>query len=324
MFRSSKHKEPDLTQLDEELFDRKTCMLGTVLAGKSTIAAGIVITCESMSAMIPNFYARVLPQSTRILVDANQLRQGHFPKKTDPYTANPYEAGLVISERSTGFFKKRKAVHVPLCDIAGEISDRIDPYNPGIDPLKRAAQSINLSMIRRIRDSQGFIVALPANEAIMLRGDTSRADADAYTYHILSQIIEYKRRTRSPKLEHIFVVLTKWDEVKDTAIGQEMDVYGRDQNGLYRFMVNGYPALSMLLKPLAEQHMVSFYRSYFEIRRNKDGSKMLHKDDQGRDIQNNYVVNTFEDPDPKVDVKWRPDYAEQEYIRLVNDLGAMI
>jgi hypothetical protein len=289
MFHSQKRKDLDLTQLDETLFNRKVCMIGTVLAGKSTIAAGIVITCESMSAMIPNFYARVLPQSTRILVDANQMRRGHFPKKTDPYTANPYEAGLVISERSTGFFKKRKAVHVPLCDIAGEISDRIDPMNPGIDPVKRAAQAVNLGMIRRIRDSQGFIVALPANEAIMLREPSSKADADAYTYHILSQIIEYKRRTRSPKLEHIFVVLTKWDEVKDTAVGQEMDVYGRDQNGLYRFMVNGYPALSMLLKPLAEQGMVSFYRSYFEIRRGKDGAKKVHMDSAGRNMQSKNI-----------------------------------
>lgn len=313
LFGRKDSKDLNLSQLDEKEFKCRICMLGTVLSGKSTIASGIVVTCETMSALIGSFYCYVLPTSTRILVDANNLRRGRFPQKTDPYAPKPYESGLVIAEKGTGIFGGPKKVHVPLCDIAGEISDRIDPYNPGLDPLKERAQHINRVLIGRIRDSQGFIVALPANEALMLKNQSSRVDADAYTYHVLSQIIEYKKKNRSPKLEHIFVVLTKWDEAKERAKDFGMDVY-EDQAGLYRFMVNGFPSLSMLLKPLAEQNMVSFYRSYFEIRRKQDNTKMQWPD-------KSLVINTFEDP--QSDVRWRPEYAEQDYIKLVRDIGAM-
>jgi len=54
-------------------------MLGPVASGKSTIAAALVNTCETLSSVLPNFYCRVLPTSTHILADANNLRLGHFP-----------------------------------------------------------------------------------------------------------------------------------------------------------------------------------------------------------------------------------------------------
>lgn len=300
------------SQRSKQKIKRRICMLGTVMSGKSTIASGIVVTCESMSALMPDFYCYVLPESTHILVDANNLRRGKFPIKTDPYAPRPFESGLVICERGW----KEKRVQVPLCDIAGEISDQISPYNPGLNPLERRAQHINQQIISYIRDSNGFIVALPANEALMMKDSASKTDADAYTYHILSQVIEYKKRNkRSPKLEHIFVVITKWDEVKDLARDYGMDVYDTSQNGLYRYMVNGFPSLSMLLKPLVEQEMVHFYRSYFEIRRDNNNEKIKYPG-----TKSDYIA-TFEDPSS--DVRWRPKYAEQEYVQLVKDIGGM-
>jgi len=303
-----------ISELDSERFKCQICMLGTVLAGKSTIAAGIVGTCETMSTQIGPFYCYVLPTSTRILVDANQLMRGHFPVKTDPFQGS-FESGFVISEKTGGLLGSRKKAHVPLFDIPGEFSDRVDPYNPGLDPNQARAQYVSQTIMKRIRDSQGFIVALPANEALMLKSMDSRVDVDAYTYHILSQIIEYKRKKKS-SLEHIFIVLTKWDEARDQAQQFGMDVFDTSQNGLHRFMVNGFRSLSMLLKPFVEEKKVSVYRSYFEIRRNEDGSRMKWPD-------GSYVINTYEEENQDVDVRWRPEYAEQDYIQLVRDIGAM-
>jgi hypothetical protein len=96
-------------------------MLGPVAAGKSTIAAAIVYTCQTLSSLVPNFYARVLPTSSHILADANNLRLGKFPEKTDPFIPRAPEAGLLIGE--TGW--KEKKVQVPICDVAGEITDYI-------------------------------------------------------------------------------------------------------------------------------------------------------------------------------------------------------
>jgi len=148
-------------------------MLGTVGSGKTTIAGALLLTAQTLSADNPEFYCRVLEYTSGIREAASNLRRGRFPPKTTPYTTYAHESGLLM--KWSGWIGQKK-VQIPICDIAGEISDRIDPYNPGLDPLKERAAHINQYMIRRIRDSQDFIVALPANEALMLKDSSSRID----------------------------------------------------------------------------------------------------------------------------------------------------
>ena len=56
-------------------FKTKFGLLGPVSAGKSTLCASIVETCEDQSATDTNFYARVLPSSSNILRDANRQKK---------------------------------------------------------------------------------------------------------------------------------------------------------------------------------------------------------------------------------------------------------
>jgi len=60
-------------------------MLGTPESGKTTVAAGLVLTSQTRSSDLPDFKCRVNEGSTSIISDASKLRQGIFPAKTAAY-----------------------------------------------------------------------------------------------------------------------------------------------------------------------------------------------------------------------------------------------
>jgi hypothetical protein len=287
-------------------------MLGPVAAGKSTICAGIVHTCETLSSLIPNFYARVLPTSTHILRDANNLRLGRFPEKTDPLMPRAPEAGLLICERGW----REKKVQVPICDVAGEITDYIAYKSSGLTAsqmIKNRINSINTKVVDAIRDCQGFIIALAAPDALMFRDGSEATDPDVYTHSVMNDILEYRRRNKKDDPQ-IIVILTKWDEVIKSAKEIQMDVYDETENGLARFLANGFPATNMLLKPLRDKGNVKFFRSWFKIKRREDGTKEYWKDTQKP------IIELLEDETSFI--RFRPQYSESDYIGLVRYIGS--
>jgi hypothetical protein len=302
-------------------FKTRFSMLGPVASGKSTIAAAFVHTCSTMSSIIPNFYCRVLPTSTHILSDANNLCLGHFPKKTDPFAPRAPEAGLLICTRE---WRNRK-VQVPLCDVAGEITDYIQAKASGANPaqvLRERVRSINTEVVNTVRDSQGYIIALAANDALFLRDGPSTMDPDVYTYTVLNEVFEYRRKNHKPD-PHIIVVLTKWDKVMKEAKEADMNIYDESQNGLARFMANGFPNTSMLLKPLVEKGNVKFFRSWFTIKRNNDGQELYWGKDgkpTADPSSNNPVIDVYEDADSYI--RWRPKFADEDYVNMVRHIGS--
>jgi hypothetical protein len=287
-------------------------MLGPVASGKSTICAGIVHTCETLSSLVPNFYCRVLPTSTHILKDANNLRLGHFPEKTDPFTPRAPEAGFLLCERGW----REKKVQVPICDVAGEITDYIAVKASGYTPsqmIKQRLGSINVEVVNTIRDCQGFIIALAAPDALMFREDATTTDPDVYVHSVMNDILEYRRRNRKSD-PHIIVILTKWDEVIKEAKDIQMDVYDESQSGLARFLANGFPATNMLLKPLRDKGLVKFFRSWFKIKRREDGAPEYWPNSKKR------IIELIEDEQSFI--RFRPRYAEQDYINLVRYIGS--
>ncbi len=293
-------------------FKAKFGMLGPVASGKSTIAAGIVYTCETLSALIPNFYARVLPTSSHILQDANNLRQGKFPKKTNPLHPRAPEAGLLISERG---MLKNTGVHVPICDVAGEVTDYIYKkcdLSPR-EQIDARLGSINRTVVDTIRDCEGFIIALDANDSIIFC-KAEENDNDVYVHSVLTNILEW-RRTHRKKDPHIIVVITKWDEVISKAKDVGMDVYDESQYGLARFIDNGFPATSMLLKPLRDKGMVKYFRSWFTLATDNE-QKTLYWDTEKLKPK----IKIIEDANEYI--RFRPDFSLPDYIALVNYIGS--
>lgn len=287
-------------------------MLGPVASGKSTICAGIVHTCETLSSLVPNFYCRVLPTSTHILKDANNLRLGRFPEKTDPLAPKAPEAGFLLCERGW----REKKVQVPICDVAGEISDYIAVKASGYTPsqiIKQQIQNINYKVVEEIRDCQGFIIALAAPDALMFRNDPTATDPDVYVHSVMNDILEYRHRNKRDD-PYIIVVLTKWDEVIKEAKHIRMDVYDESENGLARFLANGFPATNMLLKPLRDKGRVKFFRSWFKVKRREDGTVEHWPETKSP------IIELLEDPSSFI--RFRPQFAEEDYIALVHHLGS--
>ncbi len=291
-------------------FKTKFGMLGPVAAGKSTICAALMLTCETQSAVTNNFYVRCLPDSSEILLDANRLRQGHFPEKTDPNKPKAPQAGLLISQRG---MLGNSGVWIPICDVAGEISDFLSDEGGGNSAYERVQNrnsSINWQVIETVRDCQGFITALDANDAIMFH--EGEHDSDVYMHNVLTNVFEWRRRNGKPD-PVVIVILTKWDEVKKKAQDLGMDVYDGEL-GLQRFLDNGFPSLAMLLKPLRDKGNVKFFRSWFSIARDPDTKQVLTW--KGTNKPKIKIVENDQNY-----IRFKPDYSEPDYIELIDFIG---
>jgi hypothetical protein len=278
-------------------------LIGAVRAGKSTLAAGLIIAAETMSSMLPGFYCRVLPKSSHIMRDKSNLRIGRFPPKTDPYTPVAPESGLIIGQKK---MFSDNVMQIPICDVGGEVMDALSINRPTHEQIERI-RHINANVVNHIKDSQGFILAIPATDALFFRNDYLANDADSYLYHIMNQVMNYKTRTKN-KIEGIAVWLTKWDQAMEKARDLGFDIY-RGEMGLQRFMDNGFPGLSMLIKPLRDQGKVEFFRSYFNVAKREDGVTNQKWDD------GEPKVKILEDPNHPI--KFQPDFAGEEYVRFI-------
>jgi hypothetical protein len=291
-------------------YKTKFGMLGPVAAGKSTICALMMLTAETQSAITSSFYCRCLPDSSDILLDANRLRVGKFPEKTDPFLPKAPQAGLLISQRG---LLGNSGVHVPICDVAGEISDYLNDEGSGNAPYERINSrhsSINYQVIETVRDCQGFIVALDCNDAIFFNDGTH--DSDVYMHNVLTNVLEWRRRNNKPD-PHVIVILTKWDQVQEKCKNLGMDAYD-GESGLQRFLDNGFPSMAMLLKPLRDKGFVKFFRSWVKT--------AVHPQTKSPDM--------WPDGKPKIEIienegnwiRFKPNYSEPDYIDLISYIGS--
>lgn len=282
-------------------------LVGPVRAGKSSLASAIVVAAATMSSQLEGFYCRVLPKSSSIMQDANNLRTGRFPPKTDPYTTVAPEAGLIIGQGARGFNKNNKVMQIPICDVGGEIYDVLAIRRPTQQQYNRI-QNINRNVVNHIRDSQGFIICVPAPDAIMFRTDYLANDSDSYLYTVMSQVMDHKRYSKT-KIEGVGIWITKWDQAMEQAKALNMDIYADDGGrSIERFLVNGFPNLSMLLKPLRDAGKVRYFRSYFQLATRQDGSIDRWPDGEPK-------IAIEEDPTNKILLK--PKFAEQECVNFI-------
>lgn len=290
-------------------YDTKTrfAMIGTVGAGKTTISANLLITAQTKSDDEPNFYCRVIEYKSNLRNSASNLRHGRFPPKTIPTGNSTYESGLEL--RWTGIFGE-KYVHIPIVDVAGEdIQFMLEGYNIG-----EAQQHINYrrlkDLVQYIKESEGFIIALPAPRAyvgssqIEPEPEDLAADPDVNLSRLLEQIINYKRNNRGKPIKYIAVVITKYDLFQDYATKNNMNLY--EQGGIEHFMRVHFPDTNMQLKYLKDKGLVKFYPSYVSLEYDEDGNVMTWEDGTPRVAR-----------DPK---KNKPKYAESAYMQLFKDL----
>jgi len=296
-------------------YDTKTrfAMIGTVGAGKTTIGANLLITAHTKSDDEPNFYCRVIEYKSNIRVAASNLRRGIFPPKTVPTGNSTYESGLEL--RWKGVFGE-KYVHIPIIDVAGEdLQYMLESYNVG-NPQQHINYLRLKDLIQYIKESEGFIIALPAprayigNTQIEAEPEDLAADPDVNLSRLLEQIINYKRQNRGTPIRFIAVVITKYDIFQDYAVKNNMNLY--EAGGIDNFMRTFFPDTNMQLKYLRDKGLVKFYPSYVSLEYDED--KNVQKwNAPGTPYHNTPIIAR----DPK---KNKPKYAESSYMTLFDDL----
>jgi hypothetical protein len=293
-------------------YKSKFGLLGPVSAGKSSVCMGVVYECEMQSAIDPDFYCRVISSASPILGDASNFRIGKFPEKTDPTVADPPEAALLISKTR---LIDNSGVYVPVCDVAGEVSDYLNDVGEGnssAERIKSRESTVNRKVIDTVRDCQGFIITLDSSDSILFREHYNALDSDIYMHNVLTNIFEWRRRNNKPD-PHIIILLTKWDLVMSRAKDLQMDAYD-GEHGLQRYLDNGFPALSMLLKPLRDKGKVKFFRSWFALAKDENGQVIYWEGTTKPKIkivenERNYI-------------RFKPDFSEPDYIDLINYIAS--
>jgi len=298
-------------------FESKTrfTMIGPVGAGKTTIAALMLITAETRSQDEPNFYCNVLEYGSKIREADWSLRSGHFPPKTVPTGQYAYETGLeIISKR----FLRDKKVHIPLIDVAGEDQQLMLAKYVGPKATRNPVNYLTAkTLLKYMKSSKGFILTLCAPRVPIPGLDLEREPEgisnfpDVNMARMLQEVRNYKK---GKKIEHVFVVITKWDILQPYLIEKQgIDLYA--PNGIKQFMNIYFPGTTMQLKQLEDKGMVKYYPSHVK----------LVKDEKGK-------VEYWGPGDPKVNVVTKdaeenpcllPDYSQASYMALFDDLEAL-
>ncbi len=132
-----------------------------------------------------------------------------------------------------------------------------------------------------MKDSDGFIIAVPASRALMFEGETQLekepadvdVDPDVNVARILQNVKTHKDRSRGKQIKGIAVIITKWDLIAPYASNLGIDLYDPSRQGMARFVETYFPATNMAIKNLGlEMGNIEFFPSYFQVLRNDDGS----------------------------------------------------
>lgn len=271
-------------------------MLGTVASGKTTVCGLIVLAAQTLSSDRPDFKCRVLEGTSSILDATSKLREGRFPSKTQAYHIYAMESGLLLREQRR--FRREKRIHIPICDIAGEdIQTMIKGYKH-LGSIGQTAYSAAMNLVNYVKDSDGFILTVPASKALGVKGfpnpekesDKIHFDPDVNLHRILSAILTHKEQSKGRPIKAIAVIITKWDLLRPYAENIGMNIYEPSGQGLKEFMDTCFPATSMILKDYGLDN-VQFFPSYVDLEYDLKGQPRRWLDgDQGFKIVTNKRV----------------------------------
>jgi hypothetical protein len=295
----------------------KFSLIGTVGAGKSTTAALIALTTQTLSSSRTDFFCRIIERNSNIYGDVANLRMGKFPEKTVAYNQFATESGLLLARKSTFGMKQ---LQMPICDVAGEdLQLTIKQYANALGPIGNAAYSAAFNTTRYVKECDGMILITDASRVILdSEGSQIKSEDDSHLHkdpdvnlvRMLNDVFDYREQMRKP-LKGIAVVITKWDVLKPHVERLGLDLFNPSQQDMATFMDTFYPSVAQAVKSyLLTNKTVSiqYFPTYVEIDRNEDGSE-----------------KKWADGKPKVKPKAstqisdmrKPSYSEQSYANLI-------
>lgn len=253
--------------------EKHVTMVGTRGSSKTTCLGLLSLACDIKSLQDKNFSAFIDEKTSGILQVPSDLCQGRFPAATPPGWL--YEADMIMTWK-TSFGKK--TVVLPFCETAGEDMEKlIGPHTQSIyqrEPNYREAKALT----DYICNSSGYIIAVPVSRARMFNGkaieeepESLLPDPDVNIRRILAAIYRYKRLSKSPDIEGIAVLLTKYDMIDVHVKSRGMNLY--DHDGAQRFLHTYFRQTSSLLKHYGLEK-VKFFPMHVQVEKiqKKDGT----------------------------------------------------
>jgi len=279
---------------------KRVIFVGTRGSAKTTALGCLSLTCDLKSLSDKNFVAYIEEKSSGIRQVPSELCQGRFPEPTPPGMI--YEADIVMTWGATW---GKKTVILPFAETAGEDMEKlIGPYHQSIyhqQPNFRRADQL----VKYICDSNGYVLVVPVSRALMFDGKGIEAeptslvvDPDVNLARILQTIYRYKRESRSPQIEGIAVLLTKYDMIDVFAKARGMNFY--DAEGMRLFLHTYFRQTSSLLKAYGLEK-VQFFPVHVQVER-------VEKPDGSVKFTNNILTDRQRN---------LPVYSEQSYLQLI-------
>jgi hypothetical protein len=254
---------------------KRIVFMGTRGSSKTTALGCLALACDIKSASDKHFKHLIDEKTSGMRQVPSDLCAGYFPEPTPPGLI--YEADVYLTHES---ILGEKTVCLPFCETAGEDTEKI------IGPYQQSQyhQSMNWqdasNLVKYICDSNGYVLVAPVNrpnipdiprELLESEPETLRWDPDVNLARILSSIFRYKMQTRSPEIEGIAVLLTKYDTIMEYLKKKGMSLY--DPMGATAFLQTYFRQTSGVLKHYGMEK-VKFFPVHVEVEkvRRADGS----------------------------------------------------
>lgn len=278
--------------LPPQLYPSKAriALLGTVGAGKSTVEGLLGITAETLVRDTEEtshpFLCQVIEHESEIHQDKSNLRNGHFPKKTQAYTGYASEAGFGFEWQTkwAGMKVNTKYLHLPICDLAGEdIQQSIRQVVLKKDIGAAAKQKV-ANLIGYMRESDGFIICLKGTRAQGFKKQLEpekdkmlSEDPDVNMVRLLQDLACYKISSQIKPIIGMAVIVTASDKVQ-REVGDDMgfDItthydsqtqprqFQQQQRDMLDFVASCFPATYAAIRSLKVPN-VQFFPSYVEL-----------------------------------------------------------
>jgi len=287
----------------------------------------MMLTTQTLSADYHDFYCRVLEGSSSVYQDISNLRDGHFPEKTEAHQQIATEAGLLMEwERRLGGIKiGTKSLQIPLVDLAGEDVQMFDAkYTKNIGALGNVVHSAVENLKQYVRQCEGYVIVVKASRAkgIFPEGGQLESeddkqlskDPDVNLVRMLNHVIDYKRQHRQA-IHGIAVVVTAWDLLLPYAQNIGLDIFRHDQNDMRDFMDVFFPSVSQAIKGSRLQN-VRYFPMYVQLEYDAEGNPKKWKDGSPK-IQRKQSFGTQRQ---QIRDMRKPSYNEQGCIDLIEYL----
>lgn len=227
--------------------EKRVVFVGTPGSSKTTALGCIALECDVLSTQDPKFKHMLEERTSGIRNVPSDLCQGYFPEQTP--AGFTYEADLILQRETT---MGTKTVTLPFCETAGEDIEKI------MGPFQESQyrQTMNWesaeALARYVCNSNGYVLMCPVSFARipgvpqMDEERIKQKDPDTNIARILSAIYKYKRKTNSPPIEGIAVLLSKYDMIDQYCKAKGMDLY--NPIGARKFLDTYFRQTSGVLK----------------------------------------------------------------------------